>query len=79
MMKLSLMNLKLKKILRHRVKANGTVEFLTQWKGYPIEEATWEPPNHFFHRYSSDFVDYCQKKGMYPEILRLLQNKPHEE
>jgi hypothetical protein len=31
--------------------------FLTKWKGY--EGLTWEPVNHFFHRYSSDFIEYC--------------------
>ena len=67
------------KILRHRTKPDGTHEFLTHWRGYPVEESTWEPPNHFFHRYSSDFVAYCRRHNMYQDVLRYLQDKPHTE
>ena len=67
------------KIIGHRRKPDGTEEFLTHWRGYPREEATWEPPNHFFHRYSADFVDYCQQNGLNPPILRYLRNRPHAE
>ena len=65
------------KILKHRVKRDGSMEFLTHWKGYPVEEATWEPPQHFIHRYSAHFVEYCQTKNLDPQILRLLQPRAH--
>ena len=29
-----------KKLLKHRKSSQGTFEFLTQWEGYPEEEAT---------------------------------------
>ena len=67
------------RILRHRTKKDGSVEFLTRWKGFPKEEATWEPPNHFIHRYSSDFVEYCSDKGIFLELVKFLQDKPHRE
>ena len=37
------------KILRWRRKAGGnhTKEYLVLWAGYPLEEATWEPEEHF--------------------------------
>ncbi len=34
-----------KKILHHRLGADGQYEFLTQWEG--IDEETWEPPKKF--------------------------------
>ena len=54
------------RILDHRVTKKGDVEYLTHWKGCPEEEATWEPINSFFHRYSCDFVDYCARKNFEP-------------
>ena len=30
-------------ILGQRLRGNKIVEFLVKWKGYGIEEATWEP------------------------------------
>ena len=38
------------KILRHRWNKKGFFEFLTVWKGFSVEEATWEPLGNFFHR-----------------------------
>jgi hypothetical protein len=35
-----------RKILDHRKKANGTLEFLIDWKGYSLKDATWEPETH---------------------------------
>jgi hypothetical protein len=49
------------KILAHKKTRKG-YEFLTKWEGYPASEATWEPIGHFFHRYSSPFVDYCMRQ-----------------
>ena len=42
----------------------GEPEFLTAWKGYPIEEAGWEPMGSFIHRYSSDLVTYAREHGL---------------
>ena len=67
------------KILRHRIKRDGSMEFLTHWKGFPVEEATWEPPQHFIHRYSAHFVEYCQNKNLDPQILRVLQPRAHTQ
>lgn len=51
------------RILKHRW-VKGEPEFLTAWKGYPIEEAGWEPLGSFIHRYSSDLVVYAQEHDM---------------
>ena len=32
----------IERILRHRKFRNGTYKFQILWKGYPIEEASWE-------------------------------------
>ena len=64
------------RILEHRVK-KGVVEFLTLWKGYPQEDATWVPIGKFFHRYSSDLVKYAKENGLdtWP-VLRFLSSEP---
>ena len=51
------------KIIKHKETAKGPM-FLTKWEGFPISEATWEPINHFFHRYAAPFVTYCREHGM---------------
>ena len=61
-------------ILGHR-KRNGKWEFLTQWEGWGPEEASWEPVNHFFHRYSYPWVDYCRGKGLFREVTEVLRAK----
>ena len=39
------------RILRWRkASRTGRKEYLTLWTGYPIEEATWEPEEHFDDR-----------------------------
>lgn len=67
------------KILDHKVDENGDEWYLTQWKGGTPEEAEWLPPNKFFHRYNSDFVDYCMSKGISPKVVPYLQRKPTED
>jgi len=64
------------KILRHKVDANGKEWYLTQWKGGSPDDASWLPPNAFFHRYSSDFVDYCMTHGVDSKVLKYLQRVP---
>ena len=65
-----------KDILRHRTKPDGTLEFLTHWEGYPAEEATWEPADHFIPRYCYEWVQYCQKKGIKVDIIKYLKPTP---
>ncbi len=63
------------KVLKHRKTPKG-FEFLTQWKGFPIDEATWEPPGNFIHRYSSDFVEYLQKNKLSLDLTKYLSATP---
>jgi hypothetical protein len=45
------------RILNERVRRRGrssTIEYLVQWKGYPLHEATWEPSRNL--RYASEIV-----------------------
>jgi len=65
-------------VLDHK-EMKGKPVFLTLWKGQTRKEATWEPPSYFFHRCASDFVKYCKKKGLYTELMRHLEEKPHED
>ena len=49
--------------LKHKW-VKGEPEFLIAWKGYPIDEAGWQPLGSFIHRYSSDLVTYAQEHGL---------------
>ena len=65
------------KILKHKATKKGFM-FFTKWEGYPESEATWEPVNHFFHRYSAPFVNYCLANGLQDrvEVLSHLSKRP---
>lgn len=63
------------RILNHRYK-NGCLEFFTHWKGYDVSTATWEPVKHFFHRYNSEVVKYCQYKNIPLNVAKLLPTTP---
>jgi len=63
-------------ILGHR-KVDGKWEFLTRWKGYRADSDSWEPLNHFFHRYSSDLVKYARTHDLgHLKVLEYLQTEP---
>ena len=60
------------KILKHK-KKGAQVLFLTVWKGYTEEAATWEPLGNFIHRYSSDLVMYAPELNLMDlSVLRYL-------
>ena len=63
------------RVLDHRIR-RGRREFLTLWKGYDRSEATWEPVNHFIHRYSSDFVKYCRDHSIRINLTEHLSPVP---
>jgi hypothetical protein len=65
--------------LDHKIDDKGNWSFLTWWRGCPQSEATWEPPNHFFHRYASDIVKYVRQKKLPLDIFKYLSDKPHGE
>ena len=56
------------KILGHRRRKDGKWEFKVKWKGCDISDASWEPLNHFFHRYSSAVVKYAKERGLTKEL-----------
>jgi hypothetical protein len=66
------------KILAHKNTPKGP-RFLTKWEGYPASEATWEPINHFFHRYANPFVDYCMSQELAVDVLPHLSRQPKVE
>ena len=63
------------KILQHKTTAKGLM-FLTKWEGFPVSEATWEPINHFIHRYAAPWVAYCRDQGWQVEVLPHLSVRP---
>ena len=57
-------------ILKHKFHQGW--RFLTQWEGYNVDSATWEPIRAFKlpdWRVNSKFVEYCEAKGL-GEILQ---------
>ena len=56
---------------------NGLPHFKVHWKGYDEGDAKWEPPNHFFHRYSSPVIAFCQSKGIPLDVTKFLSPHPH--
>ena len=67
-----------KDILRHRKGRDGQWEFLTHWEGCDPSEATWEPSGHFILRFSQPWVEYCHRRGLYPEMTGVLRSIPQE-
>jgi hypothetical protein len=63
-------------IIKHKKGKDGVLQFLTWWKGSSRECATWEPPNHFFHRYAFPLIDYCRKNKISMDIIRHLSPTP---
>jgi hypothetical protein len=68
------------KILAHRKRRDGTYEFKVKWKGCDMTENSWEPLNHFFHRYSSAVVKYAKEKGLTSEldVIQVLSSEPSD-
>jgi len=56
------------KILAHKKRRDGTWVFKVKWKGCDPIENSWEPLNHFFHRYSNVLVKYAKEKGLTSEL-----------
>ena len=56
------------KIMAHRKRRDGRWEFKVKWKGCDATENSWEPLNHFFHRYSGALVKYAKEKGLTEEL-----------
>ena len=56
---------------------NGIPHFKVHWKGYDEGDAEWEPPNHFFHRYSSPVIAFCKGKGIPLDVTKFLSPHPH--
>ena len=67
------------KVVRHRRKPDGRWEFLTLWEGCAPSEATWEPTNHFFHRYAAPLIKYITEKNLPVDIAQELRTNPMTE
>ena len=62
-------------ITNHRTDDDGKIWFETKWSGF--SRTTWEPLNHFVHRYSVDCAEYCKKHRVNANVIdHLLGAKP---
>lgn len=50
---------------------NGKIKYKVKWKGFPIEDATWEPIEHFRGDYASLIEEY-EKNAKKPIIKKEL-------
>ena len=66
-----------KKILGHRV-VGESLEFLTVWEGAQ-ESPTWKPPGNFGHRYSSEFLKYCDDHHVKFDLVKHLATQDLRE
>ena len=69
------------KVVGHRWKKDGTLEFRVHWKGFDTNEDTWEPPSTFLLKYNTDFVHYCREKRLCDKVdlFCYLQDEPNTE
>ena len=49
---------KVEKVLKKRITASGSIEYLLKWQGYPPSANTWEPPNNI----TPDLIEEFHKR-----------------
>ena len=54
-------------ITNHRIDENGKIWFEKKWSGF--SGSTWEPLNHFVHRYSADWAEYCKTHRINANVI----------
>ena len=55
----------MERVLAHRVGEFGQMEFLIEWRDYPLEEATWEPIASFCSEGARNTLRlYCRQHGI---------------
>ena len=62
------------KIVRHRKKKDGTLEFLTKWEHCDDSENTWEPPASFLQRFCLPWAEYCRAHRIDLSLLEHLRS-----
>ena len=63
-------------ILRHKVREDGQLVFLTRWENAEAGSETWEPVSQFITRYCWKFAEYCQNRGINIDLAQYLSPKP---
>ena len=62
-----------KKILRHRRRQDGSLEFLTRWEGYGPEGDQWEPAASFLPIVNTIWLDYLKKHNIVVPPAQMVQ------
>ena len=64
------------KIIGHRIDKDGKWWFKVKWEGFPESDSTWEPINHFFHRYSAPLIAYERRHNLDVNVVKYLSPEP---
>ena len=67
---------KVDRILGHKRDKDGKYWFKVKWEGFSESDATWEPVNHFFHRYSSSLIAYGLRHNLDLNCCKFLSPVP---
>ena len=62
------------KIVKHRKRPDGQMEFLTRWKGFTADDDTWELAHQFLPRFNLDWVQYCKKHKLDLKFQHLFEH-----
>ena len=60
---------RVERVLRHRFRRDGALEFLTHWAGTPEHESSWEPVGSFLAGCSQPWLEYCWERNVGVELF----------
>ena len=61
------------RILRHRRRRDGSLEFLTRWEGYGAEGDQWEPAASFLPVVNTIWLDYLKDNNIVVPPAQMVQ------
>ena len=62
------------RIIKHRRRPDGQLEFLVRWQGFTSDDDTWERAHHFLPRVNVDWLAYCQKHKLDLPLQHIIEH-----